>query len=107
MGKYQHLSLACRVELKVLRDQGASIRGAARALGRSASSISRELKRHGLNSPYDASIAQRDSLMRRRRGGRKLKPKTALWDLMVKLVARTNCAAIAPFVPRKSGGTCE
>lgn len=84
MEKYQHLSLACRVELKVLRDQGASIRGAARALGRSASSISRELKRHCLNSPYDAGIAQRNSLMRRRRGGRKLKPKTALWDLMVK-----------------------
>ena len=50
MEKYQHLSLVCRVELKVLRDQGASIRVAARALGRSVSSISRELKPSILDS---------------------------------------------------------
>jgi transposase, IS30 family len=84
MGKYQHLTLAKRVELKVLHDQGASIRHVARALSCAASTVSRELKRFVANSPYDAGVAQSNALKRRRRGGRKLKPANALWELTVK-----------------------
>ena len=84
MGKYQHFTLADRVELKVLRNQGASIRRVAQSLGCSASSVSRELKRHGLNASYDSGLADASALKRRRRGGRKLKPGNALWELTVK-----------------------
>lgn len=84
MGKYQHFTLADRAEIKVLRDQGASMRGIAQSLGCSASSVSRELKRHGLNASYDSGLANARALKRRRRGGRKLKPGNALWEMTVK-----------------------
>lgn len=84
MEKYKHFTLADRVELKVLRNQGASLRRIAQVLGCSASSVSRELKRHGLNASYDPGLADASALKRRRRGGRKLKPGNALWELTVK-----------------------
>lgn len=83
MGKYQHFTQADRAELKVLRDQGASMRRVAQSLGCSAASVSRELKRHGLMA-YDSGLAHASAFKRRRRGGRKLKPGNALWDLTVK-----------------------
>src|SRR5262245_22302482 len=43
---YQHLSLSDRIELYRLRQAGHSMRAIATALGRSASTISRELKRN-------------------------------------------------------------
>ena len=84
MEKYQHFTLGDRVELKVLRNRGLSIRRIALSLGCSASSVSRELKRHGLTASYDADLAHASALKRRRRGGRKLKPGNALWELTVK-----------------------
>ena len=84
MGKYQHFTLADRAEIKVLRDQGASMRCVAASLGCAASSVSRELKRHGLNASYDCGLANARALKHRRRGGRKLKPGNALWEFTVK-----------------------
>lgn len=63
-----------REVIMIERANGGSIRGIARRLQRSASSISRELKRNGGGQGYRASEAQREALRRRRtaRRGRKV-----------------------------------
>jgi len=43
---YQHLTLSERIELYRLHKSGSSVRAIARALGRSASTVSRELDRN-------------------------------------------------------------
>ena len=43
---YAHLSLRERVEIELLRAAGHSVRWIGRALGRSAATISRELRRN-------------------------------------------------------------
>ena len=47
MSSYTHFTLSERKYLQELLEQGYSIRAAARALGRSPSSVSRELRRNG------------------------------------------------------------
>jgi transposase, IS30 family len=84
MEKYHHLTLARRVEIKVLSSQGMGVRGISRSLACSASSVSRELKRNAVGAAYDAGAAHARALQRRRRGGRKLKPGVPLWDTLVK-----------------------
>ena len=37
-----------------------------------------------MNASYDSGLAKASALKRRRRGGRKLKPGNALWELTVK-----------------------
>lgn len=55
---YQHLRPEGRVEIAVLKDKGYSLRSIAKALGRSHSSLSRELKRNEVSGIYEASKAQ-------------------------------------------------
>ena len=50
MGSYRHLSREDREEIAVLRAAGHSNAGIAAALGRSQSTISRELRRNALPS---------------------------------------------------------
>lgn len=66
MGHYKHLTTEERETAMVLRGQGASIRAIARMLGRSPSTLSRELRRNSKGSgTYSAAYA--DKLYRRRR----------------------------------------
>lgn len=66
MGHYKHLSTEERETAMVLQCQGASIRAIARMLGRSPSTLSRELRRNSKTSgAYSAAYA--DKLYRRRR----------------------------------------
>lgn len=51
MGSYQHFSLVERVKIKTLQLQNLSIRAIGQALGRSHSSISRELRRNHQGHP--------------------------------------------------------
>jgi IS30 family transposase len=68
---YQHLSLSERIELYRMQKEGLSMRAIATALGRSASTISRELKRNSeptkaWSGGYEAVRAQAVSQRRRR-----------------------------------------
>lgn len=54
---YTHLSATERGQIQVLHSQGQSLRSIAVSLGRSASTVSRELRRHGA-SGYLAATAQ-------------------------------------------------
>ena len=61
------LSLAEREKIRGLQSQGVSVRSMATALGRAASSISRELKRNSVEGVYEPYAAHRVSVMRRPR----------------------------------------
>ena len=58
MGRYTHLTIGEREEIMVLRRQGLGVRAIARALGRSPSTVSRELARNSCKRFYRASTAQ-------------------------------------------------
>lgn len=53
MEKYHHLLLYERIELKLCLEQGETLRGIARRPGRSASTLSRELRRHRVETAQD------------------------------------------------------
>jgi hypothetical protein len=53
---YTHLSLAEREEIAIAREQGQSLQSIANSLGRSPSTVSRELRR---NSPPHNTVAYR------------------------------------------------
>ena len=58
MERYNHLTLAERVELKIVLGNGESLRGVACRLGRAVSTISRELRRSAVESTvYDPEVA--------------------------------------------------
>jgi IS30 family transposase len=96
MGKhYEQLSAEERGSIMALHRQGSSLRAIAGVLGRSASTICRELHRNGYHDPaaveigrprlvpgYDATAAgQRAARLRgKARRRRKLRPGTELWD---------------------------
>lgn len=85
---YQHLSLSERIELYRLHKQGQSMRAIAQALGRSASTVSRELKRNSeptkaWQGGYEPVRAQAVSERRRR------------WDARFKLARN---AALRTYV---------
>ena len=61
MGRCTHLTIEEREEIMVLRRQGLGVRAIARALGRSPSTVSRELARNSCKRFYRASSAQRRS----------------------------------------------
>lgn len=64
---YSHFTITERENLLVFRERGMSIREMARRLGRSPSSVSRELKRNaGRGGHYSPSQAQQRYQMRRR-----------------------------------------
>lgn len=66
MGKYQRLTLPERYQIEVLKKSNHSLRSISRLINRSASSISREIKRNGfLNGSYKPQLAQARYLRRR------------------------------------------
>src|SRR4029079_1608078 len=70
MENYQHLSLSERIELYRLHKEGQSMRAIATALGRSASTVSRELKRNSERTKVWGGVyepARAQSLSERRR----------------------------------------
>jgi len=89
MGRsYEQLSLRERVEIEILRRQGWSLRRIGTALGRSAGTISREVRRNGQPTKqwrgiYDGERADRLALRRRRWDARfKLKRQPDLQSLV-------------------------
>ncbi len=62
---YFHLTPQDRAVVMLMRDDQCSIRSIAKRLGRSASTISRELKRVGAAGVYDANHAQTQALAQR------------------------------------------
>ena len=72
MSHYRHLNIEEREKLYLRRGQGAKLREIARELGRSVSTISRELKRNERpRHPYSPSEAQKRYENRRKACGRK------------------------------------
>ena len=72
MSHYKHLSIEERESLYLMKGQGKSIREIARQLGRSPSTISRELHRNKCGRhPYLPSRAQNKYKARRKNCGRK------------------------------------
>ena len=105
--KYGQLGLAERIEIYRLHADGKSQRGIAAALGRSAATISRELKRNSKASKqwaggYDPQRAQPLMLRRHARGrAHKLERqpelrKKVLQHLAAGMVARADCRAHGP-----------
>jgi transposase, IS30 family len=84
---YAHLSLRERVEIELLRAAGHSVRWIGRALGRSAATISRELRRNAKptkqwRGSYDGERAHALALRRRR------------WDARFKLARQPDLRAL-------------
>lgn len=72
MSHYVHLSIEEREKLYLMRGQGKTIREIGAEMGRSPSTISRELRRNkSRKHPYSPSSAQRAYKKRRERCGRK------------------------------------
>lgn len=63
--RYQQLQAEDRVTLAAMRQQGQSLRQIASVLGRSASTLSRELRRNSASSGYSSGTAHRASQRRR------------------------------------------
>ena len=83
---YQQLQPEDRITIASLIQQRYSIRGIARRLGRSASTISREIRRNGAASDgYSSQRAQRQCRQRRHcaQPSRKLHPDGILWHLVL------------------------
>lgn len=71
MGRYRHYTIEEREETMCLLRQGKSISEIARALNRSKSTVSREIRRNSCKKFYRASTADRKSKERRARCVRK------------------------------------
>lgn len=84
MKQYQHLSAEERAVIMIERHGGRSTRGTAALLGRSAATISRELKRNGASGITDYNATAAAKCYRARRLGcgrrRKLRAGTALYQ---------------------------
>ena len=77
---YRHLTYGSRCQIYALRKSGMSIRGVARSLGVSASTVSRELRRNCGLRGYRMKQAQRLSAARRRLASSRPRKLTAeLW----------------------------
>jgi IS30 family transposase len=71
MSGYAHLEREERDEIATLRAQGLGVRAVARALNRSASTISRELRRNACDSgSYRPHVADGGYMLRRQRPAR-------------------------------------
>ena len=70
--KYRQLMPNQRNQIQRGLNQGMSIRGIARQLGRSPSTISREIQRGRVEETYDAVCGREEAQRRRRKGVRKL-----------------------------------
>ena len=77
---YHHLTYGSRCQIYALRKSGVSVRGMARLLEVSASTVSRELRRNGGRRGYRMKQAQRFSEVRRREASMRPRKLTgALW----------------------------
>jgi len=66
MSKYKHFKKVERLELSILLKKGYSLRAIARAMGRSHSSVIRELKKNSVRGVYDPSKAHHKAYVKRR-----------------------------------------
>jgi len=81
--KYSHIELNERCEIYRLHADGKSRRRIAQCLGRSPSTISRELRRNVMSaSPYKPATAERIAMARKRRGS-KIERLSPLKDLIL------------------------
>jgi IS30 family transposase len=111
MGKiYQHLSLTERVDLYRMRAEGKSLRAVAAALGRSPSTLSRELTRNSRPTKvwaggYQPERAHQLSERRRRWDGRfKLTHRAALREFVrQRLIDGWSPEQIAGYLHRQTG----
>ena len=67
MSQYHHFTMFEREKILFFRTQNKSIRFIAKELGRSPSSVSRELKRNSVNNDYSPSQAEKKYKKRRRK----------------------------------------
>lgn len=89
----RHLSFAEREEISRALAGGVSLRQIARRLGRPASTISREVRRHGGRVEYRAEAADAGAY---ERGCRAKRCKLACWAPLRKAVARKLCLKWSP-----------
>jgi IS30 family transposase len=88
-GKYQQLQPEERMTIAFMKQQGSSMRAMARMLGRSGSTISRELERNSpVTQAYASHTAQLYSAGRRVAGRpmAKLDTRGVLWDVVILLL---------------------
>jgi IS30 family transposase len=85
---YRQLQAEDRVTLAALRQQGCSLRHIAGVLGRSAATLSREVRRNSQAGLYMSSAAQQASLQRRvaARPPARLDPDGPLWPLITHML---------------------
>lgn len=112
--KYEQLGLGERIEIYRLQADGKSLRGIAAALGRSASTISRELKRNGKpskqwNGGYDPQRAQQLMLRRHARGrAHKLERQPELREQVLRRLAQGRRRSRLPDAwPRNRAATAS
>ena len=87
MSHYQHLTISERESIWENKLAGKSMREIARQIGRSVSTISREVKRNGMRQGYRPSEAQKKYERRRKHCRRKkLLKEGDLKDLVVRLL---------------------
>ena len=82
--QYNHLSIEARAVIMTELERKSSIRKISSLLGRSPSTISREIKRFPDPSNYHVRIASRAANARKQRSvrTRKLAPETVLWQIV-------------------------
>ncbi len=97
MSGYSHLTAEERDPLASLMADGLSLRSIARALGRAASTISRELRRNALDSgAYRPHVADGAYMLRRQR--------TATLETDAKLVAHVTDRLAEGWTPERIAG---
>jgi IS30 family transposase len=103
--KYAQLSLEERCDVARLHNEGRSIRQIAAALGRSASSLSRELKRNrGQQIGYKPAYAQERAKARRWKGS-KLDRNAALRDEVLACLRKGwSPEQVCGWLERQHGG---
>jgi transposase, IS30 family len=86
--RFQQLAAEERVALAALRLQGHSLRGIARQLGRSPSTLSREVRRNATVAGYASAPAQKRFEQRRlaARSPAKFDPDAPLWPVVSHLL---------------------
>ena len=88
MSSYHHFTLEERKYLQFLLEQDKKVCDIARALGRSPSSVSREIRRNRGKKGYHHWRANIQTVVRRRTHRRKILPGTPEWKYIVKRLKR-------------------